>query len=214
MPGLPPVLSQDGVCDYSFMEIHDLWDIVHVNEDSDDDAAPPPPSPTHKDGLDSNGDAAGQNVVEEREKLKDMKALRISSNNITDISPLYTNLNHVLDSPSSLKWIDLSYNSISTIGSSLEKFENLTVLYLHANKITSLSALKPLTSLKHLHKLSLHGNEIEGQKHYRSYVIWLLPGLQMLDFSCITKQDRVDSGVWAEVFRKKLRRKKEKEQGF
>ena len=189
MTGLPPVLTQDFVIDYSFMEIKDLQDIVHVNEDSEEDT-PQNNNASHID-----------DVVEERVKLQDMKALRISSNAITDITPLYDNLSHVLSDPSNLRWIDLSYNKISSIGDSLQKFQNLTVLYLHANNITKFIELKFLTKLPKLTKLSLHGNEIESKKHYRSYVIHTLPGLHMLDFSCITKQDRIDSGVWAEVFR-------------
>jgi len=191
MPGLPPVLTQDNVIDYSFMEVKDLSELVHVAEDSDEDNQ--------------------QVVIAEVKKIHNMKALRISSNEITDISTLFKNLSHVMTSPELIRWIDLSYNKIVSFGDSLKPFHSLTVLYMHANSISKFSDIKPLRELPFLTKLSLHGNTIESKKHYRSYIIHTFPRLHMLDFSCITKQDRTDSQTWALIFRRKLNKKKEGE---
>jgi hypothetical protein len=72
--------------------------------------------------------------------------------------------------------------------------------------------LKPLTKLPHLTNLALHGNPVAAKKHYRNYVLHLLPNLTKLDFSCITKQDRVHSQTWAMFFRKKLAKKGDDEE--
>jgi hypothetical protein len=74
--------------------------------------------------------------------------------------------------------------------------------------------VKPLALLPNLSNLTLHGNPIEERvykekKFYRNYIIHLLPGLHKLDFSGITKADRVDSATWAMFFRKKLAGKKQ-----
>lgn len=64
---------------------------------------------------------------------------------------------------SALKWLDLSVNRLTTIGPAIgECCPNLSILYLHANKITDLKEVDFLQPLKELHGLSLHGNPIEA----------------------------------------------------
>jgi Leucine-rich repeat (LRR) protein len=46
----------------------------------------------------------------------------------------------------------------------LYEFENLEILYLHANHITNVKEVDKLGNFKKLKKLTLHGNEIEKEK--------------------------------------------------
>ncbi|GMH64661.1 hypothetical protein TrRE_jg6837 [Triparma retinervis] len=145
--------------------------------------------------------------TDDPKKLSNMTTLRISSNSITDIAPLYEYLDQVAEGADNFKWLDLSYNKIERIGLSFDPFKSISVLYMQANLISRFSELKPLTNLPHLTNLALHGNPVAAKKHYRNYVLHLLPNLTKLDFSCITKQDRVHSQTWAMFFRKKLAKK-------
>ena len=44
----------------------------------------------------------------------------------------------------------------------------------------------------------------EDKKHYRTYVIYVVPTINQLDFSPITKQDRENAVTWSQFFRRKL----------
>jgi hypothetical protein len=48
------------------------------------------------------------------------------------------------------------------------------VVYLHANSVARLADLAPLSELKGLRKLTLHGNAVEAIPHYRSFVVLLV----------------------------------------
>lgn len=98
------------------------------------------------------------------------------------------------------------------LASFLSPFKNVSVLYLQANQISKFGDLKGLTNLPSLTNLALHGNPVAAKKHYRNYVVHLLPRLHKLDFSCITKKERVRSMTWAQIFRKKLKGKKEEDE--
>ncbi|GMI04225.1 hypothetical protein TrVE_jg11520 [Triparma verrucosa] len=185
MPGIPPVLTQAQVVDYSFMEIKNLKELV----DSDS------PEETGK----------AQEIV----KLKGMTSLRISSNEIDDLENFHKYIDMVIENATDLQWLDLSYNKIPRIGLTMEPFKNVSVLYLQANNISKFGDLKALANLPSLTNLALHGNPVAAKKHYRNYVVHLLPRLHKLDFSCITKKERVRSQTWAQIFRKKLKGKKE-----
>ena len=97
-----------------------------------------------------------------------------------------------------LQFLDCSFNQLQTIGSCLEKYDKIRVLYLHGNKIANLKDVKRLRNLKEIQKLTLHGNPIEEKKNYRKYVICMLPTLKQLDFTPITLQDRKQAQVWME----------------
>jgi Leucine-rich repeat (LRR) protein len=46
----------------------------------------------------------------------------------------------------------------------LYEFENLEILYLHANHISNIKEVDKFVNLKKLKKLTLHANEIEKEK--------------------------------------------------
>ena len=103
-----------------------------------------------------------------------------------------------------LRWVDLSFNRLTGIKASFTDFKSISVLYLHANKISKFGEIKPLGELAKLRSLTLHGNPIEDKKHYRVYVIYTISSINQLDFSPITRQDRENAQTWSTVFRKKL----------
>eukprot|EP00943_MAST-04B_sp_MAST-4B-sp1_P001643 g1643.t1 len=110
-----------------------------------------------------------------------------------------------------LQFLDCSFNMLQTIGTCLEKYDKLRVLYLHGNKISSLKDIKRLRNLKEIQKLTLHGNPVEEKKNYRKYVTVMLPTLKQLDFTPITLQDRAQAKVWME---RKLRNQQRVEERF
>ncbi len=73
------------------------------------------------------------------------------------------------------------------------------ILYLHGNNIYPLSEVDKLVELQKLKSLSLHGNPVEVAPGYKSYVITLLPQLQTLDFSGITKSERAIASSWTRM---------------
>jgi hypothetical protein len=83
------------------------------------------------------------------------------------------------------------------------KLPNLQLLYLHANEIKKLTAVKDMFNIPTLRGLTLHGNELEEVVGYRQFIVTYLPQLMSLDFTRITEKERTDArhivdrhGVW------------------
>lgn len=130
--------------------------------------------------------------------------LHLDNNNITRIE----NLSHLKQ----LRWLDLSFNKIKEI-EGLEALTQLEDLSLYSNGITAVKGLDTLTKLsclslgkneidsldetaRYLHKLyqslrmlTLQGNKVEQQAHYRTRMIAYLPHLKFLDNRLIVKED-------------------------
>ena len=204
--------QQPFVMNLSFLEISHLKDLpAKLNI-----VAPPKESEEKKEEHKASHDK--KHEPPRRRRLK-CCSVRLSNNHITSIegtegdelSRLSTALNEVVVDIGALRWIDLSFNQISRVGDAMAAFPRVTVLYLHANNISSFSQVKPLGELKDLRSLTLHGNPIEDKKHYRTFVIHMIPTLTHLDFSTITRQDRETAAAWALTFRKKLSGRNEEE---
>lgn len=75
------------------------------------------------------------------------------------------------------------------IGESLhETIANLETLILTNNMIQDLAEIDNLCELKELQHLSLLFNPISTKEHYRTYVIFRLPQLKVLDFRKIKQK--------------------------
>jgi Leucine-rich repeat (LRR) protein len=109
--------------------------------------------------------------------------LWLGNNLLTSTEGLEHLANRVLERPDYLSWLDLSFNEIREITEEIGKFTNIKILYLHGNKISSITDILKLQKLKNLRSLTLHGNPIEDIPCYRNYIIHLLPQLLALDFS-------------------------------
>lgn len=142
------------------------------------------------------------------------KAIRLCNNYLDSFDGFTTSLQAVLEDPSDLEWIDLSFNHLGGIDKVLLEYKNVKVLYLHGNDIEDIKEINKLAGLPFLKTLTLHGNLIEGVKGYRQYVIQALPRLEFLDFSRITKADREKATNWKKMklvgdFKKKKKKKEE-----
>jgi len=130
-------------------------------------------------------------------------SLRFCYNAISDLQFFSSTLEHFLENPLELAWLDLSFNDISTIDEVLLQYPKLKILYLHSNSIEKLSEIDKLAALPELHTLTLHGNPVENTRGYKQYIISTLPHLKKLDFCPITCQNRSDALTWKEKSKKK-----------
>ncbi|KAK6485921.1 leucine-rich repeat-containing protein 51 [Huso huso] len=136
------------------------------------------------------------------------RVLRLNNNILPDLSGFNEAIDHFIKDTSQLSWIDLSFNDLSTIDNVLTQYKNLRVLYLHGNSIITLGEVDKLVALPNLLSLTLHGNPMENEKGYRNYVMSALPQLKTLDFSAVTKQDRVAAAIWRRGFNQQKRPKR------
>ncbi|CAG5120945.1 unnamed protein product [Candidula unifasciata] len=172
---IPPV-------DFSFLR---LTNVQECETQEPRDISPRRPHPIKTTVTHENG-----------EKKYISRCLRLNNNKFTDINNLKPLAMSLFDHIGRIGWIDLSFNLLSTIDPVLTEFTNLAILYLHGNNITELKEVNKLASLKKLWKLTLHGNDIDKIKGYRQYVLSTIPTLVNLDFSTVTKGDRVTAGTW------------------
>ncbi|KAK8843958.1 hypothetical protein IAR55_006750 [Kwoniella newhampshirensis] len=110
--------------------------------------------------------------------------------NLTDNS--ITVLGNIPLSPR-LQAIHAAQNQITSISPSLPpNIPNLVTLVLTNNTITSLATLVPLETLTALRHLSLRGNPVTEQQHYREFVVWKVAkgNLHILDFERIKDSTR------------------------
>lgn len=106
------------------------------------------------------------------------------------MSGLENLVNKLLEEPSSLAWLDLSFNNISDIDDEITKFPNLKIFYMHGNAINDLNSIMKLRKLCKLRNLTLHGNPIESVPSYRGFVLAVLPQLVNLDFAPVVAAER------------------------
>eukprot|EP00871_Galdieria_phlegrea_P001731 jgi/Galph1/2559/GphlegSOOS_G1210.1 len=93
-----------------------------------------------------------------------------------------------------------------TLGNNLPNLESMILTY---NRLGSLSDLKELAFCKSLQRLSLVGNPVSKQKHYREFVIFTIPWLRVLDFQKVKQVERQSarklfSGVQGEQLHRSL----------
>lgn len=95
--------------------------------------------------------------------------------------PLLSQLKHVLLANNLITRID------PRIAYSLPALHTLT---LTNNPISDLSELAHLAKCSRLEYLSLMGNPVSREKHYREFLIWKLPQVRVLDFQRIKDKER------------------------
>jgi Leucine-rich repeat (LRR) protein len=165
-----------GVLDLTFLEISEEIDFQNGLAQR---------IPTN--GLNTSTDLSASGGKKKKNEV--FKAVRLANNSIARIELAGICLSKNIDL-SKLLWIDLSFNMISKIPDDLSQiFPNLTTLYLHANQISKLSELKKLGTLTKLKSLSVYGNPVEENKHYRNYVMYVCSKLSQFDMSPVTKSE-------------------------
>ncbi|KAF9555523.1 U2 small nuclear ribonucleoprotein A' [Mortierella alpina] len=93
-----------------------------------------------------------------------------------------------------LKCLLLSNNRIGKIDVNLGQYlPNLTTVVLTNNAIVELSDLEGLAGCKSLEYLSLLDNPVTKKKYYRSWIVWKLPSVRVLDFQKVKKVERQEA---------------------
>lgn len=116
--------------------------------------------------------------------------IRLSNNSLVDTRGLYQLALDLVECPEDIAWLDLSFNEIEEVTDDILEFPNLKMIYLHGNKISSLTDLSRLKLLPNLYSLTLHGNPLENSPGYRSSILTMLPYLRSLDFAKVTDRER------------------------
>lgn len=114
----------------------------------------------------------------------------LGNNSIQTTREASSILHSVLEYPTRLAWLDLSFNEVYDVDEALLQFVNLKILYLHGNQIHNMSALAVLQDMPRLRTLTLHGNPIDSIPQYRSLVVNIVPQLSKLDFSLVVDSER------------------------
>ncbi|XP_068980797.1 leucine-rich repeat-containing protein 51-like isoform X1 [Bombus flavifrons] len=117
-------------------------------------------------------------------------SLWLSNNSLTSMFGFENLAQKLLDDPSHLSWLDLSFNEIEQIADDITHFPNLKIFYLHGNNISDINDVVKLKKLSTLKSLTLHGNPIENLPYYRGYIVHILPQLTTLDFSAVLSTER------------------------
>jgi protein TilB len=119
---------------------------------------------------------------------RNLQILYLQSNQISKIGTIYLIEN--LHKLKSLKYLQLALNNIRTI-ENLEHCESLEKLDLTVNFIEDLTCLENLKDNSLLRQLYLVGNPCTEDEDYRSFVIEMLPQLQILDGKPIEMSEKI-----------------------
>ncbi|XP_067949013.1 leucine-rich repeat-containing protein 51-like [Watersipora subatra] len=161
--------------DYSF------YGMTSVNEVQENDA---------RLGVKGNPILPKKSSPSAKQKLSKSKCFKLNNNCLPQVSELKVVAEQLFEDCDNIAWIDLSFNELTKVDDILLHFPNLQILYLHGNQFTDMGEIEKLAKISSLKKLSLHGNPIENDKGYKYMVMAMLPQLDTLDFSRITKADR------------------------
>jgi hypothetical protein len=157
--------------------------------------------------LDLNGRHAAQKIrtIENLEQMSSLTKLDLSSNAISKIQHLHhvaaslTDLNLAdnriarlenLGTLTRLTRLNLNGNAIARVPPSLAALQNLQELRLADNALSILNDVQHLRPLSNLVNLALHDNPMAALPHYRSFVVYTLPFLDILDGGGVSNGDR------------------------
>lgn len=92
--------------------------------------------------------------------------VRLSNNQLQTLTNLVPSLSRVMPHPTtSLQWLDLAHNQLTSIDPALKELVNLTVLYLHSNLIANFVHIQILRFVGKLRILTLVGNPLERENY-------------------------------------------------
>lgn len=137
--------------------------------------------------------------------------LKFNNNTLTDFEGFEGAIEFLIENPSDLSSLDLSFNDLLKLDSAILQYKNIKMLYLHGNQIAKLEELDKLAELPHLLSLTVHGNPIESQPGFRSYILSRLPNLKTLNFSGVTKADLKNASTWSTMYGKRKTRRRRKD---
>lgn len=141
---------------------------------------------------------------ERKKKVKTVcKTILLNNNELRSIDKLYSILEFRLNFAPKLKFLDLSFNYLTTIDAEILNFNELKTLYLHGNYIYQLEEVKKLAELPEILSLTLHGNPLEQITGYRNYVLGIMyskyESLKKMDSVVVTRKEKEGCYVWNQV---------------
>ena len=107
-----------------------------------------------------------------------------------------------------LEYLNISMNAIEHI-EGLERCENLKKLDLTLNFVGEISSIFSLRGNESLEELYLTGNPCATYKHYREFVITVLPSLRWLDGVLVEKSERIIARQSFEMIKESVQREEE-----
>lgn len=110
------------------------------------------------------------------------KSLKCPSSEITSIGAFSTPLKNILS-------LELSANKIALL-KGIESFPNLKSLDLRNNRITEITALAPLISLKQLESIQLGRNPITTRPLYKLFIIYNNPSITSINSVLVSSKDK------------------------
>ncbi|CAD8168750.1 unnamed protein product [Paramecium pentaurelia] len=155
-----------------------------------------------------NGKIVGGKLQENKNQSQQSKfkpelccqSLILCQNKLTSLSGFYQIMQTVMPNVELLRWIDLSYNQLTTLDYNFKELPHLQSLYLNFNQIKEINELKQLSHLQELKSLKIYGNPIEQIINFRLYIIDVLPQLKRIDSVLISKKERDNSSMIVKVF--------------
>jgi hypothetical protein len=134
-------------------------------------------------------------------------AIKLSNNNLTSLADFMDVTKKIMETPESVKWLDLSFNNFYSLDSIQALPLDLEVLYLHGNDIGEIKEIAKLSKFKNLRSLTLHGNPMDEVRNYRYHILALIPSLKSLDFAAVTRQDADTAVTFSSLFLKRTKKK-------
>lgn len=219
-PRIDTSQKQGAPLDYCYLDIKDIRELPHVEQNSGRRKAPPAQSgggDENKGGFLPPLNQRKNGAARPRTRTV-VTSLKLGYNLLEDLQGVEGALEQVMDRPEeNLTMLDLSNNRFKEIPSELSRYQNLTVLYLHGNNITKIKQVKKLQNLVNLQKLTLNANAIfyeatettsrkalklEETPYYRHQIIYYLRNTQLktLDNIPITPKDRENALIWFQNF--------------
>ncbi|XP_065173414.1 leucine-rich repeat-containing protein 51-like [Atheta coriaria] len=121
------------------------------------------------------------------------RSLWLNNNRIASLRNIHDFVNNTLEFPELLGFLDVSCNELTEIHNDLFRFPNITVLYLHGNKLSEPKDIFALRKLKKLQHLTIYANpwcERTELGNMRQLVASYLPRLNKLDHNRFTRLER------------------------
>ena len=131
---------------------------------------------------------------------KNLKIIYLQDNAIQKLE----NLNRL----KTLEYLNISLNAIEYI-EGLERCENLKKLDLTLNFVGEISSIFTLRENEALEELYLTGNPCATYKHYREFVVTVLPRPRWLDGVLVEKSERIIARQSFEMIKESVQREEE-----
>ncbi|XP_065072192.1 leucine-rich repeat-containing protein 72-like [Rhopilema esculentum] len=131
-------------------------------------------------------------------KFKNLKRLWLNKNQLYRLQGLECNYH--------LTELYLENNMLTEINGSIQQLTCLQILLLHGNQLQFLTdVIHELRYMQSLKTLNLFGNPLAQEYGYRTYTIFSIPSLQLLDRKAISGEERQNSSKKYDAERQRMK---------